>query len=415
MRMITMILVLSAAVVSGCNGFGPPPGSAAMTDAGVMPTDDAGSMPRPSVDGGMRLPPEVDSGPPLGEVPSSGDQCDPDHDRGTFYDCALEGCDRAYLVCLGDEEWHCVWDTGASCTPRVETDAGVDSGPPAEADAGAPATATDSGTPATGSDAGPSGPHCVAGSFVGCDYTCAAGRWFGVIWCDPSSGYTGTCQLHPAAPCPVPGTDAGTAPVDAGVDAGPPAMTDAGSDAGTDAGTDAGSDAGRDAGPSAAMHTVTLSFRVDPALLYSTSTQEMLEEMALRDATRADARPLACETGSGLFTDSASAIWYRCIVTRAVGSELFFSGSFMTRYSADYGSTDRGVWSTFSSWNPGGSNCGDLAATRGVTWTIVEGAPTSTYSGAGRSLLPATGIPEIVQPRNITEDGRRVCRGRLVF
>jgi hypothetical protein len=87
----------------------------------------------------------------------------------------------------------------------------------------------------------------------------------------------------------------------------------------------------------------------------------------------------------------------------------------MTRYNADYGSPDRGVWSTMSSWNPGGSNCGDFAATRGVTWFIVEGAPGSTYSGAGRSFLPATGIPEIVQPRNITEDGRRVCRGRLLF
>lgn len=391
MKTTTLSLVLGVTVLMGCDGFGPRTGTTLMSDAGVMPMGDAGSMPRPRSDAGMELPREVDSGPPLGEVPSSGDPCDPDRDRGELYDCALEGCDSAYLVCASAGEWRCFPEAGTICVmPDPETDAGV---PPVRTDAGSPVTETDAGVITT-PDAGRA-ETCGADTVQICTRSCGV---LGYRSCNTATGrYEGDCLELAGLACPATPTDAGTP------------------DAGTDAGVDAGSDAGTDAGPSGPMHTVTLSFRVDSALLYSTSSQEMFEEMALRDATRADARPLACDSGSGLFTDTASVTWYRCIVTRRVGTELFFSGSFLTRYNADYGSRDRDNWSTMSAWNPGGSNCGDLAATRGVTWSIVEGAPGSTYAGAGRSLLPATGIPEIVQPRNITEAGYKVCRGRLLF
>lgn len=151
--------VLAAMMIGivGCGSFGPPPDSFGATDAGVMPGDDAGERPRAEHDGGMQMPPEVDAGEPLGDVPASGSPCDPDRDRET-YDCALAGCTNTLLVCLGDGRWRCVADQLSVCvpTPSPDTDAGTpapvdagtDSGPP-PVDAG-----TDSGTPDAGHDAG---------------------------------------------------------------------------------------------------------------------------------------------------------------------------------------------------------------------------------------------------------------------
>ncbi|MEK7473726.1 MAG: hypothetical protein AAB668_03320 [Patescibacteria group bacterium] len=242
---ISLVAMVVASIVIGCEGFGPPPGSE--SDAGVMPDDD-GARPRVETDGGMQMPPETDAGEPLGDVPSSGESCDPDRDVET-YDCAREGCDRAYLVCLGNARWACVPDVGAICapTPRPETDAGT---PSVGTDAGPLVTVTDAGSITSPSDAGPLD-YCVPGSFVGCWLACG---YPGHIDCNPATGRYdangGACRPFAGLECPAPRPDAGTpAPIDAGTDSGPPPV-DAGHDAGSDAGSDAGTDAGTDAGPS---------------------------------------------------------------------------------------------------------------------------------------------------------------------
>lgn len=259
--MKNLMLVVVVMMVTGCSAFAGPPREEVpqMSDAATAATDGGPAL---EVDSGhaapdsgtIEMPAEIDAGAPLGEVPTSGFQCDPDRDRET-YDCALEGCDRAYLVCLGDSFWHCVPDTGALCElPHPETDAGV----PAS-DAGSPVV--DAGRD-TGCDLGvDAGPVVVdAGRTDSCrldiieicvrDAACGA---LGYRLCNIASGnYDGECLHIAHQDCPVIVTDAGSPAVDAGTDAGSPPVVDAGSDAGRDLGTDAGPppvvDAGSDAG-----------------------------------------------------------------------------------------------------------------------------------------------------------------------
>ncbi len=216
------------------------------------------------------------------------------------------------------------------------------------------------------------------------------------------SGYTGTCQLHPAAPCPVAGTDAGMPPADAGVDAGP-MTSDAGVDAGTDAGSDAGTDAGSPDAGSPATRTLEFMFHVEPAYLYSTSSMDFLEETAEAGATHAVAVPATCDA-AGLVTEGGRT-FFRCRMTRPVGAELFFAGRFRARASSVDGWSEGQTLATMSGW--GRRDCGSDSATAHVTWVIRD--------AAGRSLLNPDGLPDIVQPRGITEDGYPVCRGRVVF
>ncbi|MCK9361575.1 hypothetical protein M0Q28_05145 [Patescibacteria group bacterium] len=403
MRTNLMILAVCA-IVTGCDGFGPAPGTAMMSDAGVMPVGDGGpERPRPTTDGGMEMPRETDSGTPLGEVPVSGSACDPDRDRET-YDCALEGCDRAYLVCLGNSRWRCVPDTGAICEmPRPETDAGV---PSVETDAGSPAVGTDAGTPVV--DAGSPAPACLADTVQFCPL--AADGCLRMRPCNPVTGtYDGECLT---VFCPSTGADAGTAPVDAGTDAGPPPVVDAGSDAGTDAGSDAGTDAGSDAGTSALV-TYEILFSVDSSVITRPIRDlELLEETADEGATHAVAVPVTCLNGGGLgaMVTEGGRSYYRCDVSRPAGARFAFVGRINF--------TDGTNWGTLSGWNR--TDCNDVAGTTliepntaGVSWIIRR--------PSGASLLPSTGYPLAENYRHITEDDATtrvvdvVCRHMLTF
>jgi hypothetical protein len=165
-------------------------------------------------------------------------------------------------------------------------------------------------------------------------------------------------------------------------------------DAGSDAGHDAGSDAG---GPTT---TVDLAFTMDPAL-YVSGSMEIKEETAAAGATHANAVPLTC----GGATTSGGTVWYHCLVTRPVGSDLYFVGTFTAHYSRDLSWTEGQVLATASGW--GRSSCGDASVTRGITWALT--------AADGHSLLASSGLPETVQPRGITEDGYPVCRHHVVF
>ncbi|MCC6563952.1 hypothetical protein IT087_03595 [Candidatus Uhrbacteria bacterium] len=407
MRMNLMILacVVCMVVMTGCEGFGPAPGTAAMSDAGVMPVGDGGlERPRPTTDGGMEMPRETDSGTPLGDVPASGSACDPDRDHET-YDCALEGCDRAYLVCLGNSRWRCVPDTGAICEmPRPETDAGV---PSVETDAGSPAVGTDAGTPAV--DAGsPAVDACRADTAQ----VCAVCGGLGFRFCNPATGrYEGDCIAVPSTCSST--VDAGTVPVDAGTDAGPPPAVDAGSDAGTDAGSDAGTDAGSDAGPATATVTYEILFSVDASVITRPIRDlELLEETADEGATHAVAVPVTCLNGGGLgaMVTEGGRSYYRCDVARPNATRFGFVGRINF--------TDGTNWGTISGWNR--TDCNDVAGTTliepntaGVSWIIRR--------PSGASLLPSTGYPLAENYRHITEDDSTtrvtdvVCRHLLTF
>lgn len=404
--MKTILAVFFTFATVGCAGFENDPESTPPVQSG---NDAAAAVPPVMGDAGMpppmEMPPMADAGAPLGVTPTAGSPCDSDRERAT-YDCALVGCSRAYLACLG-AQWRCVPDLGAVCLPPA-TDAGMpmaDAGSPAATpDSGVPAS--DSGVPASGSDAGPPAPRCVAGSFVGCFLTCG---FPGHIDCDPATGYVGACNAFAGLECPVaPGTDAGVPASDAGCDAGVPPATDAGvpsTDAGSDAGTDAGTDAGVDAGPPASTRRIEFLFRVDPTLLYSTSSMDFLEEMAASGATHADARSATCDAGTAGIVTEGGNTYFRCTMTRTVGTEFFFAGRFRTHASGVDGWAEGQTLATFSGW--GRRSCGSDAATAHVTWVIRD--------SAGRSLLNTDGLPDVVQPRGITEDTYPVCRGRIVF
>jgi hypothetical protein len=438
-------------------------------DAGLSPVvnSDSGEPMLPDADGGVRMPPLADAGSPLGDVPSVGSNCDPDREHES-YDCAREGCDRAYLVCLRDARWSCVPDVGAVCRPVTnETDAGVRA--PPLADAGSPDIERDAGPvvgdcvpgttdscvldcgvegvrfclasatydtvcretaahrcPAPEHDAGPqpivehdagttvdtvdAGPACEAGSFVGCWLTCLGYDWPGHIDCDPGVGYFGSCQEFVGLECSsIFGTDAGTPPIvehDAGTDSGTPPVVDAGTDTGTIE-HDAGSpvvDAGTDSGPlPAETRTIEILFAVDTSVLQSTSSMDLLEEMAAMGATHAHAQPATCDV-VGIVTEGVRQ-FFRCRMTRPVGAELFFTGRFHARASSIDGWSEGQTLATMSGW--GRRDCGPDAATAHVLWVIRD--------SVGRTLLNPDGLPDIVQPRGITEDGYPVCRGRVVF
>jgi len=273
-----MFAVFAVVAMMGCSSFAGPPREdvvVGLADAAVPATDGGPALPIDSghaaLDAGtIEMPREIDAGPPLGEAPASGDQCDPDRSRGETYDCRLDGCDRAYLVCLGSGVWHCVPDTGAICVPVPVTDAGTDAGP-AAVDAGSPAVdaghdagpiAVDAGPAVMATDAGPMD-FCVAGSFVGCWLSLGCP---GHIDCNVANGrYDSACFPFAEFECL-------TATRDAGTDAGPPPVVDAGYDAGSDLGTDAGSDAGPAPTPDAgSLYTPTdyLRMRIGAATTHA--------------------------------------------------------------------------------------------------------------------------------------------------
>ncbi len=426
-------MILMCSIVAGCAGFDPAPENvpSMMSDAAMPATDGATTdSGHAHSDGGMEMPREVDSGMPIGDVPASGDPCDPDRDRET-YDCALAGCDRAYLVCLGSGAWRCVPDTGAVCMTVVpETDAGMpaaDAGSPA-VDAGHDAGTRDAGTDAgprdlgvdagrdLGTDAGPppvvdAGPidFCVAGSFVGCWLSCG---YPGHIDCNVANGrYDSACYPFAGLECPTATRDAGTdaGPRDAGRDLGTdagPVVVDAGTDAGRDLGTDAGPavvDAGTDAGSSTL--TLEILFGVDAtALPRPVAELSLREEIATASSTRSELQLLDCDPATrGMVTESGLS-YYRCRVTRSVDASLSFVGRI------DF--TDGSVWHSVSGW--GRTNCDNPAtpdriesATPGMRWIV------RTLAGASR--LPPSGIPTVAPLYSITEDSYPVCRHSLTF
>ncbi|MEI7511840.1 MAG: hypothetical protein WCK01_00045 [Candidatus Uhrbacteria bacterium] len=377
-NVLAIVLAFVSSLVAGCGDFGGYPQVAPVTgDAGPAVFGDAGPTP-PTVDAGTV--PQVDSGTPTPAVdsgitpsePTEGAACDSDIDFGLTIPCQHADCTGPADLLCARNVWTCFVRDSSTCTVPTTPDAG--------------AAAIDAGT-----DAGHTA--CAAGTVSVCELDCGHA---GHIDCNASTGsYDGACLPYAGWECPAATVDAG---IDSGVDAGSTSV-----DAGVDAYVPPPA---VDAGHSVAMRTLSFDFNVDAVLLYSPSSMDFLEETALSGATHADARPVTCESGSGVVA-VGGATWFRCILTRAVGTEFFFVGTFMTHASSTYGSSEAGVWASFSGWNPGGGSCGDLAATRGVAWAITE--------TSGRSLLPASGIPEIVQPRGITEDGRRVCRGRMVF
>jgi len=308
--------VLVSFVVAGCNGFGGYP-VAPQGDAGTDFVGDAG--------GNWRAPDAAPSGSDAGTIVRTdsgstsahveGAACDPDRDTdvGT---CTLSWCGNAYLVCASGT-WQC-FPADFSCHRPELTDAGTDAGSDAGSDAGT---------------------LCHDGDIQGCDRSdCGSGfAARGVQVC--VSGSFGSCRAIPGVDCHYTGSDAG---VDAAV------STDAGVDAYVAPGTDAG-------GPTS---TVDFAFTVASDLLSSSDTMAFREEVALSGAMHADTRALSC----GGVTSTSGTIWYHCLVTRPVGSDFYFAGSFGTRYSATYGSSDGGTFYTMSGW--GRSTCGDGAATR---------------------------------------------------
>ncbi|HVM90802.1 MAG TPA: hypothetical protein VMU11_02820 [Verrucomicrobiae bacterium] len=224
-------------------------------------------------------------------------------------------------------------------------------------------------------------PRCTADTYRACTLTC--GRT-GQIACNTATGlYDGACLPFAGYECPAPSADAGpTGSSDAGVDAYVAPATDAGSDAGV------------------ATTTVDLAFTMDPSL-YVAGSMAISEEMAATGATHANAVRLAC----GGATTTSGTVWYHCLVTRPVGSDLYFVGTFTAHYSRDLSWTEGQILATASGY--GRTTCGDGSVTRGIAWAI--------SAADGHSLLPSTGVPETVQPRGITEDGYPVCRHHIVF
>ena len=377
----SVIVALSAALI-GCDGFGPPPALSTGTDAGVTYVGDAVSDPRTGSDSGTT--PRVDAGSPRVEVdsgssvtvPVTGGPCDPDIDVPVR--CSHATCSEAFMVCdMG------VW---SGCLPALaECYARPDAG-------------SDAGT-----DAGP--PDCASRPVIACESPCGHS---GVRVC--AAGVYGACLYDPSREtC---GVDAG-ASLDAGVPVDAYVAPDAymAPDAYVPPGSDAGTDAGSDAGPAASTHTVDFLFTVSDAMLQSTSSMVFFQEMATNPSThaRAVAPDPACESGSGLVVRSG-VTYLLCRLTRPVGTDFYYTGSFTRR---DGSASGVPFYATFSAWNNPARTCGDAAATTGVAWRVEEVRGVTVP--AGTNYLSASALPEIVQAPGVTEDGLPVCRGRFRF